>query len=149
MPAPKGNQFWKNVDPDKIGRPRTYENKEEMIQRISEYFNSYIPDDTGIANPVLGFKPTVTGLALFLGFENRQSLYDYRDNYKDFSGIIKKALTYIEMNYEMLLESKASTGAIFALKNMGWRDKTELSHEGGDPKKPLQIIGMNVIDSKS
>ena len=30
------------------------------------------------------------------------------------------------MEYEQLLESKGSTGAIFALKNMGWSDKSLL-----------------------
>ena len=35
-------------------------------------------------------------------------------------------LLFIEMEYEQLLESKGSTGAIFALKNMGWSDKSLL-----------------------
>ena len=41
------------------------------------------------------------------------------------------------MQYEQLLESKGATGAIFALKNMGWKDKTEMSLEG-DVNLPIK-----------
>ena len=68
--------------------------------------------------------PTITGLALFLGFENRQSLYDYREK-EEFSGVIKRAMTLVEQGYEFKLHGDKPTGAIFALKNMGWKDRTE------------------------
>jgi hypothetical protein len=32
----------------------------------------------------------------------------------------------VEMSYEQKLSSKDVTGAIFALKNMGWKDKSEM-----------------------
>lgn len=125
MAAPKGNQFWRDADMDKIGRPKMFSDPKDMLVLISEYFLSYESNGEDAPNPVLGYKPTVTGLALYLGFESRQSIYDYIHNHKEFTYILKKALLHIEMNYEQLLESKASTGAIFALKNMGWKDKIE------------------------
>lgn len=77
---------------------------------------------------------TWTGLAIHLGFESRQSLEDYKK--KDgFAYSIKKALLQIESKYETALFYKNPAGAIFALKNFGWRDKQEIDqkteHSGG------------------
>jgi hypothetical protein len=141
MAAPKGNKFALFNDG---GRPRVYDNPEEMIEQIEAYFNEYIKEGDEPLIPSLGHKPTVTGLALYLGFADRKSLYEYRDKYEEFSSIIKKALTYVEMTYEQLLESKAATGAIFALKNMGWRDKSELDL-GGQKDNPVQITGVRIV----
>lgn len=91
-----------------FGRPRTYDNPEEMQAVIDTFFES-------------GEKKTVTGLAFWLGFESRQSIYDYKEN-GDFSYIIKRALLKVEINYEELLQGQAVAGSIFALKNMGWQD---------------------------
>lgn len=132
MGAPKGNQF---AIGNNGGQPPLYETVEQMTAVIDEYFASYQPNGDDAPNPVLGFKPTITGLALYLGFESRQSLYDYKKK-KEFSYIIKKACLFIEMNYEQLLESKAATGAIFALKNMGWNDRSQIEL-GGDVNIPL------------
>ena len=79
---------------------------------------------------------TVTGLALFLGFEDRQSLYDYQKKV-EFSCIIKKARTKVENGYEKSLHSQSPTGAIFALKNMGWNDKV-IQEQTGPNGGPIQ-----------
>lgn len=123
MAAPKGNKF---AIGNNGGRPSKFETAEEMTYKIDEYFKSYKPGQI----PVLGYKPTVCGLALYLGFESRQSIYDYRDKSEEFSYIIKRALTFIEMNYEQNLESKNPAGAIFALKNMGWTDSKDITTKG-------------------
>ena len=119
MPAPLGNIFALGNDG---GRPAFFDSPEEFRDRVVEYLESYYGDEK---NPMIGYKPTTTGLALWLGFKSRQSLYDYKEK-EEYSYIIKKALLFIEMEYEQLLESKGSTGAIFALKNMGWSDKSLL-----------------------
>lgn len=41
---------------------------------------------------------------------------------------IKKALAKIEENYEQGLFTRNPAGAIFALKNFGWRDTKEIKH---------------------
>ena len=66
----------------------------------------------------------------WLGFCDRQSLYDYEKR-EEFSCIIKSARLAVENDYELSLRSNSCTGAIFALKNMGWRDKTEVEQSGG------------------
>lgn len=94
------------------GRPRKYNTAEELQEAIDAYF-----EETKDV--------TITGLALFLGFESRQSLYDYAEQ-EQFSYIIKRAKFKVEHAYELrLINSSSPTGAIFALKNMGWKDKTE------------------------
>ena len=99
----------------KVGRPPKYNNTEELQEQISAFFLS-------------GEKPvTISGLAYFLGFESRQSFYDYEKD-SEFSYTIKRARLFIENEYEKLLQSGNVTGAIFALKNFGWTDKQELDH---------------------
>ena len=94
------------------GRPPKFKNPEEMMDLIEEYINS-------------GEVLTVTGLALRLGFASRQSIYDY-EKIKEFSYIVKRGLLLVENGYEKRLHGTTPTGAIFAMKNMGWKDKQEL-----------------------
>lgn len=101
------------------GRPPKYTRPAQLEKKITEYFE-YCDE--------VGKKLTVTGLALWLGFESRQSMYDYKKN-DPFSYIIKNALSIIGDMYEQKLLSQNVTGAIFALKNMGWKDKTEVKQE--------------------
>ena len=119
------------------GRPNKYNNAEELQSKIDEYFE-YIQGDfntieeKGEINKVyerFPENPAITALAAYLGFESRQSLYDYEKN-KDFSYTIKRARLQIETFYEQNLLSKGVTGAIFALKNFGWKDKQEVEHSG-------------------
>lgn len=72
-------------------------------------------------------QPTITGLAIYLGFESRQSVYDYEKT-GEFSYTIKRARLFIENAYEKELLGKGVTGAIFALKNFGWTDKQEVTN---------------------
>lgn len=115
------------------GRPRIYEDPQELTKKIIEYFFS---EQTDCGNYVfsndlsecitMGMvikKPTVNGLALFLGFADKSTLYEYRDR-PEFSYPIKASLTLIEQYHEERLSENNVTGAIFALKNMGWKDKT-------------------------
>lgn len=116
------------------GRPRIYDDPDELEKVVNDYFN--IPETktveiscgteiitTGktIPNP----KPTVTGLALHLGFADKTTLYEYRDR-PEFSYSIKRALTMIEEYHERGLTENNVTGRIFALKNMGWKDNLDL-----------------------
>lgn len=97
------------------GRPRIYETPDELEIAVDGYF---------VQAKTAGEKITMTGLAIALGFCDRQSLYDYEKN-ELFSCTIKKALLRVENAYEQSLFGNAVAGPIFALKNMGWKDKTE------------------------
>lgn len=74
-------------------------------------------------------RPTITRLCYNLGFESRQSFYDYEKR-EGFSYIVKRLRLWIESGYEEALSNNSPTGAIFALKNMGWKDKSEVEQSG-------------------
>lgn len=98
------------------GRPKKYNKKEEIEEKIEKYFNEC--DEKG--------KPyTVTGLGLALNM-SRQDLINYSKD-EEFFDTIKKAKLKIE-NYleEHLLTDTSVTGIIFNLKNnYNWKDKQE------------------------
>lgn len=101
------------------GQPRKYKTAEDMQNAIDRYFAQEK-------------KPTISGLALELGFESRQSFYDY-EKMQEYSYTIKRARLKIESYYEQhLLAPGTATGAIFALKNFGWKDRTEIEHDIGE-----------------
>jgi hypothetical protein len=56
------------------GRPRRYENKEELIDAIQHYLDDIVNPDGSYNRP-----PTWTGLGLHLGFASKK----WDDNYKD------------------------------------------------------------------
>jgi len=138
MSAPKGN---KNAEGNEGGRPPFYSGPSELQSKIDEYFFSGAEKKTIVVGlgtmdiPVF----TICGLAYYLGFESRQSLFAYEQKI-EFSYIIKRARLRIEMNYEQNLQFNNATGSIFALKNMDWHDKTEHEHSG-----ELKITGINYI----
>lgn len=113
MAAPKENKYAVGNDG---GRPPLFKDANTLKSAIDEYFE-------------IEPQVTITGLALHLGFESRQSLYDYEKD-EVFSYIIKKARLQVENEYEKKLSGNNVAGAVFALKNMGWRDKQELEHTG-------------------
>jgi hypothetical protein len=82
------------------GRPRAYENAKSLEQAAA----GYMEENKG--------KLTITGLALALGFESRQSFYDYEKD-GEFSYTIKKLRLTIEAGYESKLHENGCTGAIF------------------------------------
>lgn len=101
------------------GRPRLYSTPEEFDSKVEQY-QDYCKT-TG--EPV-----TWTGLALFMGFAARACIDEYA-NYDGFSYSVKRAKTFVEWHYEMRLCGDKPTGAIFALKNFGWQDKSEVSQD--------------------
>lgn len=139
MPAPKGNKFALGLTNN--GRPPSYENKEEIIPKINEYFNSLLDDE----QEEYKTRPTITGLALYLGFSSRTSFYDYMKK-EDFMYIITRAQQIVAMSYEEMLLTKVSAGAIFALKNMGWDDKTVVEQTVIEPPKIEWFKDQDVTD---
>lgn len=98
------------------GRPLKYKTAEELEAAVNQYFEKQM--ETLLP-------PTVAGLALWLGFDDRRSIYDYKER-PAFSHTIKKAILKIEQYAEQQILTEGShSGAIFWLKNHGWKDKTE------------------------
>ena len=104
----------------KIGRPRKYETPEEMQGEIEAYFASRTP-----MNP-----PTLSSLALYLGYMDRQSLYDAEVR-PEFACTIKRARArIIAFGEQQLFTNPKPTGAIFFLKNCGYSDRKEIEISG-------------------
>jgi len=97
------------------GRPPTYSTPEELQTAIDAYFDEE-PE-----------KPTISGMAYYLGFESRQSIYDYAEK-GEFSYTIKRAIGRIEDRHERNLYESGASGSIFWLKNRGWVDRTDHDH---------------------
>lgn len=118
-----------------VGRPPIYQTPAELQANIEKYFKNGVRYRTVIVGPPNNRSettikvPTICDLCLYLGFESRQSFYAY-ENKPDFSYTIKKARLMIEREYEEQLQTGTPTGAIFALKNFDWKDKTEVEHSG-------------------
>lgn len=122
-----------------VGRPPKYENVEEIEEKIEQYFDSCkgepLRDSNG--NPMfdkrhqpvmIGQKPpTVTGLALALGFNTRKSLLEYQGK-KEFVNTITRAKSRVEEYAESrLFDRDGSNGAQFSLRNnfKGWNIDNE------------------------
>lgn len=121
------------------GRSPKYSNKEEIEEKITTYFKEcegeILRDSNG--NPVLNRRgepviinqrpPTVTGLALALGFTNRMSLLRYQGK-KEFCDTITRAKAMVEEYAEQrLFDRDGSNGAQFSLRNnfTGWNDRIQ------------------------
>lgn len=137
------------------GAPPVFATPEELERKVDQYFvwiegeqeevEQPDPNDEGGFIKQTVWKrhpepPTITGLCSFLGFESRQSFYDYKQK-TDFSYAIKRARLRIECEYEKRLHSKTPTGAIFALKNLGWADRQEVDHTtAGMPIQQHEVV---------
>ena len=99
----------------------TDDNIDELNEAIAVYFDGCAEQDV---------KPGYAGLAYALGFCERRSLNDYVGYNDKTSTPIKRAMLRLEAMYESMLHKQSCTGAIFALKNRGWTDKTEIEHSG-------------------
>ena len=102
----------------KTGRPLKFATPEAMQVAIDNYFAICEEKNQ---------PPTITGLALSLGFMDRQSLLDYADR-DEFSCTVRVAKSRVEASIEAgLLKGYNPSGAIFNLKNnFKWNDKSEV-----------------------
>ena len=128
----------------KAGRPPKYTSKEELEVLIEEYFKSCKGEvlKDGEGTPILNKwgqpiiinerPPTVTGLALALGFATRKSLLEYEGK-KEFVNTIARAKSRVEQYAEeRLFDRDGANGAKFSLANnfKGWSEKTDVKVSG-------------------
>ena len=100
-----------------MGRPLIFSRPEELQAAVDLFFETET-------------QPTLAGLALALNID-RQTLYNYKER-PEYFDIIKKATERVEARYEKrLVYENSPTGVIFALKNMGWKDQTQVEQSGG------------------
>jgi hypothetical protein len=104
------------------GRPPKFRNAKKLQEKIDAYFAKCKRDKEPL---------TITGLTMALGFLSRQSLLDYaerNEGKEQYADIIKKAKLRVEHSYELKTNSPNPGGAIFVLKNFGWKDRQEVKH---------------------
>lgn len=122
MGAPKGNKF---AVGNEGGAPRLWSDPVAFAARANEYFET---DGEGKT------MPSLSGIALFMGFNDRESFSKYGEYEEEFARTVKRARLRIEKDrQERLLTKEGFTpGVIFDLKNNhGWKDKSE--HEVSGP----------------
>lgn len=137
-----------------VGRPPKYKTKEEIQKKIDDYFEfckgEILRDEKGKTvynkwgNPVIvnEHPPTITGLALALGFTSRQALLNYQAK-AEFVDTITRAKTRVEAyTEERLFDRDGSNGAQFSLRNnfRGWNDRVETELEIEEQKARIEQI---------
>ena len=160
LPVKQAEQPVENAKkPVRLGPLAKYRTPDELEAAIERYFGEDCPSMVVSVNKhgheIRRETPTISGLAYYLGFTSRQSLYDYEKRYAPdkeedntdntanteittteqkeekgelarFAYHIKRARLRIEAHYEQNMNGGAAAGSIFALKNMGWMDRQEV-----------------------
>ena len=136
MPKPsfnKGSELSKLINDYFIHIEGVYHLEGKPIKEVKE--QSHIEQKVWDREPE---PPTISGLALFLGFNSRGAFDNYEQNGK-FANTLKRGRLRIETIYEKKLHQPAPTGALFALKSMGWNEKPESKTIDTEPVKSLKI----------
>jgi hypothetical protein len=84
---------------------------------------------------------TLSGLAIALGFSSRQELNNYVQK-GPFAKPVKQGILKVEACYEAHLHQN-TTGAMFALKNMGWNEKQEQPTTTSEASNNLKVEIFN------
>ena len=124
------------------GRPLKFETPEDLQAAINKYFASCCDAEGKFIKPV-----TITGLALALD-TSRETLCEYGER-PEFVDTVKRAKLRVEQfAEEQLYLLKNATGAIFALKNFGWKDSQsrELTGKDGGPIETSNTTAVAVTD---
>lgn len=104
-------------------RGRKYTDPVEFARKIQEYFDYC--DCLTEGHPERTIYSTCE-MASYLGIPRKEQFFAYRDK-EEFKDIVDSAMTRIEAGCE--IESRTSknpAGAIFSLKNYGWRDENSI-----------------------
>ena len=116
-----------NLKTDTEKKRSPYKYTPEKIENIIEMLNQYI-EETEI--------PIVAEFA-YLNNIPRQRLYDLKDN--TLKRLMKKLIDKKEAELERLMLSgkqNVATGCIFSLKQLGWKDRQEIT---GDKNAPVAV----------
>ncbi len=131
------------------GQPPKYETPEQLDIKIEEYFvdckelkeHRFVDRGHNLVTAMMPKTPTITGLALFLGFADTQSLMDNAKRDNSFSVIITRAKVRCgeELNQKALnREVEARIARLNLSANHGMHEKQALEHSGKDGS-PIQV----------
>lgn len=122
------------------GRPPKYKSRKEIETKIEAYFaeceghiaknenNEPILDKYGQPVVVNKKPPTITGLALALGFTSRQALLNYEAKDEFVDTILRAKARVEQYTEERLFDKEGANGAKFSLSNNfeGWKERKEI-----------------------
>jgi hypothetical protein len=93
---------------------------------------------------------TFAGFAVHLGFSSLQALDAYIEAGK-YNETLKFGHLRVEASYERKLHAQSATGAIFALKNRGWNERSEVKQQTAEfPKTlPVEVLVTGPIPAQS
>ena len=129
-----------------VGRKPWYKTAEEMQGGIDAYFEScagHVLTDAGgctvydkYGRPVMVDErpPTVTGLALALGFTSRQALLNYQAKPSFVDAVTRAKLKIEEYTESRLFDRDGINGAKFSLINnfKGWSERPDSGDQGSE-----------------
>jgi len=121
------NDYFINIKAE----PQPEENSPKEIKPV-------IPAKAKKLNDTATEPVTITGLAYHLGFSSLQVFDDYTKSGK-LSSLIKRARLRIEAEYEKKLHLSSPSGAIFALKSLGWNERVEDRSSSVPVSKTLKV----------
>jgi len=135
-----------------------YATAEELERAVDEYIGSCKPevsvdrDGNVVRNPNgqpvwVRRPPTITGLALALGFKDRKSFYEQEKRGGGFAAVLARARSLVEEHHEARLSDAGCTGSIFFLKNHGWYDEQFLS--GGSSPVGLASMALTAEEEEA
>ena len=144
MTTKNGRDATKKKDKHPGGRPPKYKTAEEMQKAIDQYFKDCEGEKAldkdgqpiwtkyGWLYTVDPKPPTITGLALALGFTSRLALLNYEDK-PEFVNTVTRAKAQVEAYAESrLFDKDGANGAKFSLANnfKAWKEKQEVELTG-------------------
>lgn len=156
----------------KTGRPPKFKSADEMQALIDAYFESckgeplmadgqpYL-DKQGRPVLINARPPTVTGLALALGFATRKSLLDYQGK-AEFVSTITRAKSRVEEYCEgRLFDKDGARGAQFSLAcNFRWKNRSEeqdagetgvieIGKQSQEPEPPAELVDRALAEAET
>lgn len=122
---------------NKMAPSKRFTSREHLASAVLAYFQ-----DCESGNEY----PTMTGLALSLGFTSRQALMNYNKEpgYEEYFEVVSWARMQIEASFEQRVINPKTlnvSGLIFALKQMGWTDKQEIRMD----QRSVNLTGFKMI----
>lgn len=123
---------WKNKDPEKIARYGWNSPGPKKIIPTPELFvekaREYVEHQRSVNRPA-----TITGMALYMGFSSKATLFDYAHN-PEFAEAVRTAKSMIEEGLEEKLISGQNIGGVVFTLSQNWHGWTNpkytVQHEG-------------------
>lgn len=146
-----------------VGRPPKFKTKEEIQEKIDRYFEScegeilknskgeVVLDRFGKPVYIDQKPPTVTGLALALGFSGRQSLLNYQSKAEFVDTIMRAKSRVEEYTEQRLFDRDGSDGAKFSLRNnfRGWDDKPQSEMDQEEQRIRIEHMKAQVEQTRA